>query len=180
MLFIKNKTVLFIKNKRVVFVFSSAQPLSSAAQPISSAAPGAAKPALISLPAYERSRSGSALSAPYECWQSSEAQPISAKVWRSAEPLLNRCSVVVTFSAPAAPAARLRSFSFSLLGFSYGLAVSAPAAPAAQLERFCGCASGWRSVGSVRSERSAQRLRSLAERLHPDATYRLRSAELSR
>ena len=101
-------------------------------------------------------------------------------------PLLNHCFVAVTFSAPAAPApaapapaARLRSFSFSLLGFSFGFAVIAPAAPAAQLERFCGCASGWRSVGSVRSERSAQRLRSLAERLNPDATYRLRSAELS-
>lgn len=86
----------------------------------------------------------------------------------------------MTFSAPAAPAARLHSFSFSLLGFSFGFAVvspAAPAAPAAQLERFCGCASGWQAIGSVRSESSAQRLRSLAERLNPDATFRLRAAE---
>jgi hypothetical protein len=91
----------------------------------------------------------------------------------------------VESSAPAAPAApaapRLRSFSFSVLGFSVGVAVavSAPAAPAAQLERFHGTSKGWLSVGALRSESGAARLLSLAQRINPTATYRLRSAELS-
>ena len=84
-------------------------------------------------------------------------------------------------AAPAAPGPRLRSFSFSVLGFSVGVAVaiSAPAAPAAQLERFHGTSKGWISVGALRSESGAARLLSLAQRINPSATYRLRSAELS-
>jgi len=80
-------------------------------------------------------------------------------------------------SAPAAPATRLRSFSFSVLGFS--VAISAPAAPAIQLERFHGTSKGWLPVGALRSESGAARLLSLAQRINPAATYRLRSAELS-
>jgi hypothetical protein len=84
-------------------------------------------------------------------------------------------------AAPAAPATRLRSFSFSVLGFSVGVAVaiSAPAAPAAQLERFQGTSKGWLPVGALRSESGAARLLSLAQRINPAATYRLRSAERS-
>ena len=84
--------------------------------------------------------------------------------------------------APAEPATRLRSFSFSVLGFSVGVAVaiSAPAAPAAQLERFHGTSKGWLPVGALRSESGAARLLSLAQRINPTATYRIRSAELSR
>ena len=84
-------------------------------------------------------------------------------------------------AAPAAPAPRLRSFSFSVLGFSVGVAVaiSAPAAPAAQPERFHGTSKGWISVGALRSESGAARLLSLVQRINPTATYRLRSAELS-
>ena len=84
-------------------------------------------------------------------------------------------------AAPAAPGPRLRSFSFSVLGFSVGaaVAISAPAAPAAQLERFHGTSKGWLSVGALRSESGAARLLSLAQRINPAATYRLRSAELS-
>jgi hypothetical protein len=83
--------------------------------------------------------------------------------------------------APAEPATRLRSFSFSVLGFSVGVAVaiSAPAAPAAQLERFHGTSKGWLPVGALRSESGAARLLSLAQRINPAATYRMRSAELS-
>ena len=84
-------------------------------------------------------------------------------------------------AAPAAPGPRLRSFSFSVLGFSVGVAVaiSAPAAPAAQLERFHGTSKGWLPVGALRSASGAARLLSLAHRINPTATYRLRSAELS-
>jgi hypothetical protein len=87
-------------------------------------------------------------------------------------------------AAPAAPGPRLRSFSFSVLGFSVGVAVAisapaAPAAPAAQLERFHGTSKGWLPVGALRSESGAVRLLSLAQRINPVGTYRLRSAELS-